>query len=49
MDLTGNVDPNEVLAPARRRLFEVDADMLKLSSLDDRGEIAAVSTWRRRR
>jgi hypothetical protein len=49
MDLKGNVDPNEVLSPERRRRFEIDADTLKLSSFDDRGEITAISTWRRRR
>ena len=48
MDLTGNVDPNEVLSPDRRRLFEVGPDSLKLSSLDEKGEITAVSTWRRK-
>jgi hypothetical protein len=47
MDLTGNVDPNEVLSPERRRKFEFDADLLKLSSIDERGDITAVSTWRR--
>jgi hypothetical protein len=49
MDLTGNVDPSEVLAPERRRLFEFEADLLKLSSIDERGEITAITTWRRRR
>ena len=47
MDLTGNVDPNEVLSPERRRRFEFDADLLKLSSIDERGEVTAISTWRR--
>src|SRR5207245_465617 len=32
MDLTGNVDPNEVLAPERRRKYEFRDDMLRLSS-----------------
>ena len=49
MDLSGNVDPNEVLSPERRRVFEIDAETLKLSSVDERGEVTAVSTWRRRR
>jgi hypothetical protein len=49
MDLTGNVDPNEVLAPERRRRFEVDTETLKLSSFDEKGELTAISTWRRRR
>ena len=49
MDLTGNVDPNEVLSPERRRRFEVDAETLTLSSFDELGEITAVTTWRRRR
>jgi hypothetical protein len=49
MNLTGNVDPNEVLSPDQRRLFEVNLDTLKLSALDERGEISAVSTWRRKK
>ena len=49
MDLTGNVDPNEVLAPERRRRYAFEADNLRLSSFDERGEITAVSTWHRRR
>jgi hypothetical protein len=48
MALTGNVDPNEVLSPERRRRFEFDADLLKLSSFDERGEVTAIATWRRR-
>jgi hypothetical protein len=48
MNLTGNVDPNEVLSPERRRLFEVDATTLKLSSVDDKGEVTAITTWRRK-
>jgi hypothetical protein len=48
MALTGNVDPNEVLSPERRRRFEVDIDSLKLSSFDETGRITAISTWRRR-
>ena len=48
MNLTGNVDPNEVLLPTQRRLFEVDTTTLKLSVLDEKGEISAISTWRRK-
>lgn len=48
MNLTGNVDPNEVLAPERRRKYEVTMDTLTLSSYDERGEVTAVSTWKRR-
>jgi hypothetical protein len=47
MDLTGNVNPDEVLAPERRRRYAFDADRLTLSSFDDRGTVTAVSTWRR--
>ena len=46
--LTGNVDPNEVLSPERRRRVEFNADLLKLSSFDERGEVTAIATWRRR-
>jgi hypothetical protein len=49
MALTGNVDPNEVLSPERRRRFEVTDDTLKLLSMDERGEVTAISTWRRRK
>jgi hypothetical protein len=48
MALTGNVDPNEVLSPERRRRFEFTADVLKLSSFDAQGTVTAISTWRRR-
>jgi hypothetical protein len=48
MALTGNVDPNEVLSPDRRRRFEFDADLLKLSSFDAQGTVTAIATWRRR-
>ncbi len=48
MNLTGNVNPDEVLSPDRRRRYEVDADTLKLSSFDDQGQVTAVATWRRR-
>jgi hypothetical protein len=49
MDLTGNVNPDEVLSPERRRRYAVGADTLTLSSIDDAGAVTAVSTWRRRR
>ena len=49
MAMTGNVDPNEVLSPERRRRFEVTDDTLKLSSMDARGDVTAISTWRRRK
>ena len=49
MAMTGNVDPNEVLSPERRRRFEVTDDTLKLSSMDERGDVTAISTWRRRK
>jgi len=48
MAMTGNVDPNEVLSPERRRRYEFDADALKLSSFDAQGNVTAISTWRRR-
>lgn len=49
LDMTGNVDPTEVLAPERKRRFEIDADTLKLSSIDEKGEAVATSLWRRRK
>jgi hypothetical protein len=48
MDLTGNVDPNEVLAPERRRKYELHENTLMLSSFNDRGQVTAISTWKRR-
>jgi hypothetical protein len=48
MDLTGNVDPNEVLAPERRRKYEVHENTLMLSSFNDRGQVTAITTWKRR-
>jgi len=47
MALTGNVDPNEVLSPERRRKFEFTEDTLKLSSFDEKGVVTAISTWKR--
>ena len=48
MAMTGNVDPNEVLSPDRRRRFEFEADLLKLSSFDAQGTVTAIAKWRRR-
>jgi len=47
MALTGNVDPNEVLSPDRRRKYEFVDDTLKLSSMDAKGAITAISTWKK--
>jgi hypothetical protein len=47
MDVTGNVNPDEVLAPDRRRRYVLEANLLTLSSFDERGEVTAVTTWRR--
>ena len=47
MDVTGNVNPDEVLAPERRRRYVLEANLLTLSSFDERGEVTAVTTWRR--
>jgi hypothetical protein len=47
MDVTGNVNPDEVLAPDRRRRYVLDANLLTLSSFDEKGEVTAVTTWRR--
>ncbi len=49
MALTGNVDPDEVLAPDQRRRYEITMDTLKLSSIDTAGDVTAVSSWKRRR
>jgi hypothetical protein len=49
MNLTGNVNPDEVLSPERKRRFEVNLDTLKLSSFDEKGEITAITTWQRRK
>ena len=48
MDLTGNVDPNEVLSPEHRRKYEFEGDMLTLTSFNAQGQPTAVSKWRRR-
>jgi hypothetical protein len=48
MNVTGNVDPDEVLSVDRRRKFEVDFQTLKLSSFDEAGTVTAISTWHRR-
>jgi len=47
-DLTGNVNPDEVLSPEWRRRFEVNAGLLTLSSFDDTGAVTTISTWRKR-
>ena len=49
MDMKGNVNPAEVLAPERRRRFEVDVDTLRLSSFEEDGQVTAISTWQRRK
>jgi hypothetical protein len=46
MDLKGNADPSEVLSPERRRKYAFDGGLLKLSSIDERDEVTAISTWR---
>ena len=48
MALTGNVDPEEVLSPDRRRRYAFDGDLLVLSSFDAQGNVTAISTWRRK-
>jgi hypothetical protein len=48
MDLTGNVDPNEVLSPERRRRFEFSENSLTLSAFDDKGQVTSVAVWHRR-
>jgi hypothetical protein len=49
MDVTGNVNPDEVLSPERRRHYELTAGTLKLTSFDADGQITAISTWQRRK
>jgi hypothetical protein len=46
--LTGNVDPNEVLAPEDRRKYEFAGDRLTLTTVDAGGKVAAISVWKRR-
>jgi hypothetical protein len=48
MDVTGNVNPDEVLSVDRRRKYEFALNTLKLSSIDEQGHVTAVSTWRHR-
>src|SRR4051812_31153174 len=48
MALTGNVDPNEVLSPERRRRYAFEGDQLTLTSFDTAGAIASISVWTRR-
>ena len=47
-DMTGNVDPNAVLSPERRRRYAFEGDLLRLSSMDASGNVTATATWRRR-
>jgi len=47
VDVTGNVNPDEVLSTERRRRFAFELDTLKLSSFDEQGTVTAISTWRR--
>ena len=48
MALTGNVDPNEVLAPERRRKYVFEGELLKLSAVDAAGTVTSIATWKRR-
>jgi hypothetical protein len=49
MAVTGNVDPNEVLSPERRRRYKLEGvDKLTLESFDAKGEVTAISVWKRR-
>jgi hypothetical protein len=48
MDLTGNVDPDEVLAPERRRRYAFEGDLLTLSSIDAAGNVTATAVWRKK-
>jgi hypothetical protein len=48
MALTGNVDPNEVLTPDRRRKYEFVGEELKLTTFDAKGQVTAISSWKRR-
>ena len=47
MDVTGNVNPDEVLSPERRRRYAFEGDRLVLSSFDEKNVVTAVATWRR--
>jgi hypothetical protein len=47
MDVTGNVNPDEVLSPERRRRYAFEGDRLVLSSFDAKNVVTAVATWRR--
>ena len=48
MDMTGNVNPDEVLSPERRRRYEINAELMTLSSFDASGRVTAIATWRKR-
>ena len=49
MDVTGNVDPSEVVAPELRRRYVLDANDLMLSSFTEKGDVTMITTWRRRK
>jgi hypothetical protein len=49
MAMTGNVDPNEVLSPERRRKYAFTIDSLTLTSFDAKGQVASISVWKRRK
>jgi hypothetical protein len=38
MDMTGNVNPDEVLSPERRRRYEISPGLMTLSSFDASGQ-----------
>jgi len=49
MALTGNVDPNEVLSPERRRKYQFEGvDRLTLTAFDAKGQVTSISVWKRR-
>ena len=48
MDLTGNVDPDAVLAPERRRRYAFEGDTLTLLSIDAAGNVTATAVWRKK-
>jgi hypothetical protein len=47
MDLTGNVDPNAVLSPERRRRYAFSGETLTLSSIDAAGNVTSTAQWRK--
>jgi hypothetical protein len=48
MNVTGNVNPDEVLSPDYRRRYVFGDNTLTLSTFDDQGRVTAIATWRRR-